>query len=55
MRSFISAEEAPVLFASTYHAGEAMNLPADTDYKQRVCKLHAYISWIFFACANIDG
>jgi 2-phosphoglycerate kinase len=36
MRSFIPADQAPVLFASTYHAGEVMNLPEDTDYKQRV-------------------
>ncbi|ELR15672.1 uncharacterized protein ACA1_377870 [Acanthamoeba castellanii str. Neff] len=35
MRSFIPADQAPVLFASTYHAGEVMNLPEDTDYKQR--------------------
>jgi 2-phosphoglycerate kinase len=36
MRSFISPEEAPVLFASTYHAGEVMNLPPDLSYKQRI-------------------
>lgn len=36
MRSFISPKESPVLFASTYHAGEVMNLPPDLSYKQRI-------------------
>jgi len=39
MRSFIPADQAPVLFASTYHAGEVIDLPENTEYKKRVACL----------------
>jgi 2-phosphoglycerate kinase len=48
MRSFIPADQAPVLFASTYHAGEVMNLPEDTDYKQRILQGYAAQSKLVF-------
>jgi len=38
LRAFISKEEAPVLWASTYHAGESIKFPADVPYKEQVIR-----------------
>jgi len=53
MRSFIPADQAPVLFASTYHAGEVIDLPENTEYKKRILEGYKAQSKLVFE--KLDG
>jgi 2-phosphoglycerate kinase len=53
LRNFISREESPVLWSSSYHAGETIEDCESTIYKEKVCPITA--SFVYLRNKVIEG